>query len=409
MKQHVLKNLNPTADFNMVNNELNDKYLIGIDASSMVSGGGRTHLIELLRVAEPNRYNFDKIIVWGSNDTLKLLDDHPWLIKEHIPTLNKGYFKRLIWQYFNLPKFAYASGCNVLLTPGGGHSGKFHPVVTMSRNMLPFEWEELIRYGFSLMTLRLILVKFIQLKSYRNAEGIIYLSKYAKKKIQKITRKININTATIPHGINRSFYSKPKQQYNISSYSQQKPYRLIYVSIIDQYKHQWCLVEAVALLRKKTGWPIVLDLVGPAYNPALNRLKNTMVTFDKEQSWVFYHGSVAYSELLHYYSNANLGVFASSCENLPNILLENMASGLPIACSDRGPMPEILDEFGLYFDPENPKSIFKALHTLISSPKLRSELANGSYSLAQKYSWNNCANNTMQFLSDVMIDFKSKQ
>ena len=54
---------------------------------------------------------------------------------------------------------------------------------------------------------------------------------------------------------------------------------------------------------------------------------------------------------------AHLFVFASSCENMPNTLVEAMASGLPIACSDRGPMPEILRDGGTYFDPENEVTI----------------------------------------------------
>ena len=49
------------------------------------------------------------------------------------------------------------------------------------------------------------------------------------------------------------------------------PYRVLYVSIIDQYKHQWNLIDAIGSLRKM-GLPIVLDLVGPSYIPALNRM-----------------------------------------------------------------------------------------------------------------------------------------
>ena len=52
-------------------------------------------------------------------------------------------------------------------------------------------------------------------------------------------------------------------------------------------------------------------------------------------------------------ADANLFVFASSCENMPNTLVEAMAIGLPIACSDRGPMPEVLRDGGVYFDPED--------------------------------------------------------
>ena len=35
---------------------------------------------------------------------------------------------------------------------------------------------------------------------------------------------------------------------------------------------------------------------------------------------------------------------------MPNTLVEAMASGLPIACSDRGPMPEVLGDGGVLFD-----------------------------------------------------------
>ena len=52
-----------------------------------------------------------------------------------------------------------------------------------------------------------------------------------------------------------------------------------------------------------------------------------------------------------------MGIFASSCESSSCVLIENMASGLPIACSNRGPMPEVLKDGGVYFDPEKPIDI----------------------------------------------------
>ena len=64
-----------------------------------------------------------------------------------------------------------------------------------------------------------------------------------------------------------------------------------------------------------------------------------------------------------------MGLFASSCENLPNILLETMGARLPIACSNRQPMPEILGEGGEYFDPEKSDTIYDAIIKLIHSSK----------------------------------------
>ena len=194
-----------------------------------------------------------------------------------------------------------------------------------------------------------------------------------------------------------SFNAMPKKQLPITSYNHNNPYRIIYVSIIDQYKHQCIVVEAIAGLRK-LGLPIVLDLVGPAFPPALKRLNKTLNRFDVDRKWVFYHGAIPFTELHKKYSEANLGLFASSCENMPNILIEMMASGLPIVCSNLGPMPEILGPGGLYFDPESAESITSAIFQLTASTQLRKKVCQISYNTAKNYSWRYCSNKTFAFL-----------
>jgi glycosyltransferase involved in cell wall biosynthesis len=165
------------------------------------------------------------------------------------------------------------------------------------------------------------------------------------------------------------------------------------------------VVEAIAILRKK-GLSIELDLVGPANPRVLKRLNTTIDCVDAERHWAHYHGSIAFEELHHQYAQADLGLFASSCENMPNILLETMASGLPIACSNKGPMPEILGRAGIYFDPEQPDDIARALLELIESPQLRTDLSKLSYASAQQYSWQRCADETFRFLSAVAQEYK---
>lgn len=83
------------------------------------------------------------------------------------------------------------------------------------------------------------------------------------------------------------------------------------------------------------------------------------------------------------------------------VLLEAMASGLPIACSNRGAMPEVLGEAGVFFDPEQPEDIARALRELMGSLHLRTKLAQAGYESAQQYSWGHCADQTFAFLADV--------
>ena len=173
------------------------------------------------------------------------------------------------------------------------------------------------------------------------------------------------------------------------------------MSIVNVYKHQWHVVDAVHRLRV-LGWNLELDLVGPAYGPAQRRLDSALRQFDPQSSWVTVHGDLPHKQLHRLYLQADIGIFASSCENMPNILLETMAAGLPVACSNRGPMTEILGEAGLYFDPEVPAEIAACLRKLLESPQLSADLAIASHRKAQQYTWSRCADETLMFLSNVL-------
>lgn len=70
----------------------------------------------------------------------------------------------------------------------------------------------------------------------------------------------------------------------------------------------------------------MLDLVGPAYPSALKRLNETIARVDANRRWVHYHGAVPFNELHHHYAQADLGLFASSCESMPNILLKRLTA-----------------------------------------------------------------------------------
>lgn len=373
-------------------------YVIGVDASNLLRGGGRNHLIELLRAAEPEAYGVRQIVVWAGQAVLAALPDRPWLCPVASPALDGGRLRRAIWQRFSLNRAAQDAGCDLLLAPGGVAASASIPTVVMCQNLLPFEWRELARYGCSPMTLRLLLLRVVQARSFRRATGVVFLTEHARRQIAQTVGALRGNSAVIPHGVAMRFSQRPRPQESIHAFSAERPYRVLYVSIVDQYKHPWNLVEAVAQVREQEGWSIALELIGPAYGPALRRLRSCLRRFDEEGNWTQYHGAISHDILHDRYRQADLAVFASSCENLPLILLESMASGLPVVSSDRGPMPEVLQCAGRYFDPEQPKSIAEALRNVIAAPDVRARMAAESHARAQGYTWKACAAATLQFL-----------
>src|SRR5205814_1663635 len=116
---------------------------VGIDASNLRVGGGLTHLVELLRAADPGASGFERVVVWGRAKTLERLEPREWLETIPVPALEHGVVRRVLWQQFALPHAVRDARCDVLFSPGGSAPAGVHPLVTMSRNLLPFEWREL--------------------------------------------------------------------------------------------------------------------------------------------------------------------------------------------------------------------------------------------------------------------------
>ncbi|HEX2674255.1 MAG TPA: glycosyltransferase family 1 protein [Polyangiaceae bacterium] len=289
---------------------------------------------------------------------------------------------------------------DVLFVPGGTYAGSFRPFVTMSRNLLPFDLPERRRYDGSLVGLRLRALSISQARTFRRAAGVIFLTDTAKAIVTARTGHLAGRTAVIPHGIAGPFFAAPRVQRDLSAYEPAAPFKWIYVSIVDLYKHQARVAEAVAILRGR-GLPVSIDFIGPAYPPALKELQTALARIDPASEFVRYRGPIPYTDLPAAYQSADGAVFASSCENMPNILLESMASGLPIACSNRSVMPEVLGDAGVYFDPESASDIAAALETLFRDTDLRARSAAKAYERASRYSWERCAQQTFDFIARV--------
>lgn len=382
-------------------NGIQNKIILGIDASNIQIGGGLTHLRELLRNCNPVKFGFEKVIIWSSAKTLDRLNNYSWLEKRNHSLLNRSLPFRIFWQQFILAEQLINENCALLFSPGGTIPLAISiPTVTMSQNMLPFEKKERKRFKNKAYRFKFFILSLIQGYSLKKASGLIFLSDYAKKYIQNsLNQKFN-ESPTIPHGIDSRFMMAPRVPKKIENCFESIPLQLLYVSTIDVYKHQWQVVEAVALLRQK-GIPVTINFIGPD-NPkapeAMMLFEASIKEHDESQSFIKYSGPIDFDELEHYYQEADIFVFASSCENLPNILLEAMASGLPIASSDKGPMPEVLGSFAEFFNPESAESISIALINLIVSPELRKKNADALFARAHAYSWEKCARDTFEFL-----------
>jgi glycosyltransferase involved in cell wall biosynthesis len=379
---------------------------IGIDATNVGGGGGVTHLKEILNSLSEIQLSVDieKITVFSSQNVLNQLPDFELLDKLTHKQLNKNIFHRIYFQLFLYDKEIYKS-CDILFSITGDYIGGFKPIVSMSQNMLLYErdiWKEIKEFK---EILRFWLIFKKQQKSFKNASGIIFISNYAFSYIGKILDLKNKSHTIINHGIANRFLKGIREQKNIAEYTFSNPFKFIYVSTVHVYKNQWNVVEAISQLRK-LGYPVELNLVGSViFAPAGKKLESAIKKVDKDNEFIHNYGHISYENIDDIYNLSDGVIFASTCENMPNILIESMGSGLAIACSDKEPMPEFLKENGFYFDAHNVDAIVSTLRSFLDNPDKRQTNASNAFLEANKYSWDKTSKKTFEFIINTFQNY----
>ena len=379
-----------------------DQLVVGIDASRNRSGGAKAHLIGILTEGEPPAaYGIRRVHLWAYRSLMSAIPDYPWLVKYSPPVLEKSLLLQAWWQYWRLPREVRASKCDLLFNTDAASVCPYRPNVTMMRDMLSYEPGEMERFGMSKARLRLLLKRVVQDRSMRNAQRVVFLTNYAARVTQQTIGALD-NAIVIPHGVGQEFRLDRPHLSDASA----SEILFLYVSNASMYKHQWQVIRAVGRLRR-SGVAARLLLVGGGEGRAQELLDQEISVTDPNGEFVEQRPFVPHGAIPRLLADADVFVFASSCESMPNTLLEAMAIGLPIACSDRGPMPEILGDGGVYFDPENSDSIAAALESIIRSPALKERIAKRAKELSAQYSWARCSRETWKTLSECARNARS--
>jgi alpha-1,3-rhamnosyl/mannosyltransferase len=114
-------------------------------------------------------------------------------------------------------------------------------------------------------------------------------------------------------------------------------------------------------------------------------------------------GRVDDAELPALYSAATLFVFPSLYEGFGLPVVEALACGAVVACSDRSSLPEAAGDAALYFDPEDVSSIAATLELLLTSERARASLAGRAVGQAARFSWERTAAETLALYRRVGV------
>lgn len=102
------------------------------------------------------------------------------------------------------------------------------------------------------------------------------------------------------------------------------------------------------------------------------------------------------------YATARLFVYPSLYEGFGIPPLEAMSVDCPVICSDRSSLPEVVGEGAGYFDPESVDSIVAEMTRALFDSSYRQSLIDKGRCQSLKYSWDRCAQETLNVYRRVI-------
>ncbi|TAN71212.1 MAG: glycosyltransferase family 1 protein, partial [Magnetospirillum sp.] len=193
-----------------------------------------------------------------------------------------------------------------------------------------------------------------------------------------IRKKISI----VNHGVSESFGPGPS--------SGRRGNVLLAVGDIYIQKNYHTLIEVFRRLLVRHP-DLVLSIAGrPVDRDYADSLKTTIATLGLEGK-VNFLGHVAPEDLARLYRECRVFAFPSTVETFGNPLVEALACGAPVACSNRTAMPEIAGDAVEFFDPEDAGSMLAAIERLLTDEARCAELSRLAVARASHFSWERSA------------------
>jgi glycosyltransferase involved in cell wall biosynthesis len=114
-------------------------------------------------------------------------------------------------------------------------------------------------------------------------------------------------------------------------------------------------------------------------------------------------GSLAEEDLAVLYSHAGVFALPSLYEGFGLPLLEAMACGAPVACSNAGPLPEVAGDAALMLKPEDAEEWAAAMLDVLTNTTLRAELRRRGFARVQDFSWQHTAQATREVYREALL------
>jgi glycosyltransferase involved in cell wall biosynthesis len=353
---------------------------IGVNALYLIPGGvGGTEiylrrLLEALATVDPNNEYF--VFTNLETDDLVPRNSNFHRIRQAV----RARFRpgRILWEQTMLPIAALRYKLDVLFNPG--FTAPFLApcaCVTVFHDLQHNRHPEHFRW-FDLPFWKLLLWA-----SAHRSRQLIAVSEATRDDLVRVYRLPPGRISVVHHGVEADFFTLDRTRTG--------PFVLC-VSTLHPHKNLDRLIRAYA--RRKRDWRLTIIGMRGFFAEALDLLIAELGVKDSVQLT----GWIPRDELLQLYARAHAFVYPSTFEGFGMPVLEAMAAGIPVACSDIPPLREVAGDAVLFFDPQKEDAISIALDRVLTEAPLRAQLTEAGPKRARQFTWEKAARETLAAL-----------
>lgn len=175
----------------------------------------------------------------------------------------------------------------------------------------------------------------------------------------------------------------------------------LYVSRIEHPgKNHIGLIRAFERWKARTALPHRLVLAGPDWDRAEE--VHAVARASPAREDIVFTGFVHPADLPDLYAAAYAVLFPSFYEGFGLPVLEAMACGVPVACSNRSSLPEVAHDAAIVFDPDDIEAMVGVMERLVTDEDLRRDLVARGLIRSREFTWRRTAERTLAVIEEAV-------
>lgn len=248
---------------------------------------------------------------------------------------------------------------------------------------------------------RVMLLQKELINSVKSANALITDSHFTKKEVVDFFGLEKNKVVVAPLACNADFHQRNESEVQLilNKYNLRWKSYFLYTGTIEPRKNILTLLKAYDSLSaiKKKNFPLVIS----GYNGWDNEELFRLFRKGQNEGWLKYLGFVPGNDLPALYSAANSFVFPSIYEGFGLPVLEAMASGTPVICSNVSSLPEVVGNAALTHDPQDVDNLSYYLRMMIEDIDKRQLMIDSGLARAKQFTWSLCADKTIEAYKQV--------